>query len=124
MGSSDRLARALRTLSGRFPPPPDWEPAAERVGTENPSPDQGDGRPVPTVPAVPTKNEEAAQREADASAAWQERAAILEYDGGFSRAEAEARATAELGALLTLRDRYLILSQTDTTPQDTHDSVS
>lgn len=29
---------------------------------------------------------------------WEERAAILEYDGGLSRAEAEAQATREIQA--------------------------
>lgn len=39
----------------------------------------------------------AAEVAADALAEWEERAGIIEYDGEFSRAEAEARATAELG---------------------------
>ncbi len=97
MANSERLSRALRTLGERFPPPRGWEPSAEPVGTENASPDQTDGGPAPRVPTVPTENEEVAQSEADVWAAWEERAAILEYDGDFERAEAEARATAELG---------------------------
>ncbi len=54
---------------------------------------------VPTVPTVPTSGEKGrvCATGGEASGAWEERAAILEYDGGFSRAEAERRALAELG---------------------------
>jgi Fe-S cluster biosynthesis and repair protein YggX len=53
------------------------------------------------VPAVPGENDKqgkcaADQAAAEAWATWAERAAILEYDGGMSRAEAERRATDEL----------------------------
>lgn len=57
---------------------------------------------VPGVPGVPTVLEDhrvgaAAGGEGDRWAAWQERAAVLEYCGGFNRLEAETRATTELG---------------------------
>lgn len=36
---------------------------------------------------------------------WEERAAILEYDGGLSRAEAEAIATVEIAARKQRKDQ-------------------
>jgi hypothetical protein len=41
----------------------------------------------------------------DLAALFDERAAILEYDGGYSRAKAEALARAEIGALRRRKDR-------------------
>jgi len=43
----------------------------------------------------------------EALAEWEERAAILEYDGGFSRAEAERWAKLELWVRLGTQDRRL-----------------
>lgn len=104
MGNSAPLALALATLGVVFEAPAGWEPDAETgnraapLGTENSSPDQSDVSPVPTVPLVPTEIAMGSRRLEDgARVAWGERAAILEYDGGFDRAKAEALATAELG---------------------------
>jgi len=57
---------------------------------------------VPGAPTVPTeidKRQRCAKPEGAgaALAEWEERAAIIEFDGGMSRAEAERRATEELG---------------------------
>jgi hypothetical protein len=46
---------------------------------------------APVVPAVPAQNT-TMRIDADQWAAFEERAAIMEYDGGLSRHEAEARA--------------------------------
>lgn len=46
---------------------------------------------VPAVPVVPVQNT-TMHIDADRWAAFEERAAIMEYDGGLSRPEAEARA--------------------------------
>lgn len=46
-----------------------------------------------TLPATPDDR----RALADAIGSWEERAAILEYEAGMRRVEAEARATAELG---------------------------
>jgi len=82
----------LRDRGDRFPPPASWEQAADVVGTEKPASNQGDKVFGSHVPTVPAKNREGAQcKAADAWAAWEERAAILEYDGGLDRIEAEAR---------------------------------
>jgi len=51
--------------------------------------------PVPHVPHVPLENDNSWSEE-DWQAAFDERAAILEYDGGFPRAEAERRAREEV----------------------------
>lgn len=65
---------------------------------------QASGASVPMVPAVPTESRQrrepgSGQGDGAAYAEWEERAAILEYDGGFSRAEAERRAKLELGSI-------------------------
>ncbi len=85
----------------RFPPNPRWEPSAASVGTENDALDQSLKEPVPTVPTVPTEKQKERASAADgvAADAWwtrEERAAILEFEGGFSRIEAERRAAEEL----------------------------
>jgi hypothetical protein len=80
----------------RFPPKSRWEPPTGAVGTEIPSRDQPLAPRVPTVPTVPTEIETPPPRSAgDAHGDWEERAAILEFEGGLPRAAAEARATAE-----------------------------
>lgn len=80
----------------------DREPEFREVGTRKGEPDHAVKAVVPGVPGVPTTLEDhrvcaAAGGEGYRWAAWQERAAILEYCGGFNRLEAEARATSELG---------------------------
>ena len=78
------------------------EPNCGEVGTKLPSQNQASTAVVPGVPTVPTVFEDNHAREAtdgglDRWAAWQERAAILEYCGGLGRMAAEAAASAELG---------------------------
>lgn len=63
------------------------------------------GRAEAVSPLLPTLREHkplllarlAAMAETDRREHWQERAAILEFDGGYSRDAAEAMATKELG---------------------------
>ena len=110
MAPEDRLDRALRVLGVRRGVSCGGFPAQARGGTGL----QGNWGPkkprrfkllpesVPSDPAVPGSPQEGPQREGADDAEerfrrWEERAAIIEFDGGFDRAEAEARATAELG---------------------------
>lgn len=89
----------------RFPVIPDWEPPAADVGPAKSELDQIIAGAVPRVPRVPSgkryrSHVSAAPEtnpEAEAWATWVERAAIREYDGGMSRAEAETFAALELG---------------------------
>ncbi len=83
-------------------PAPVIEGQAEKRGLSPMSPSRpqpwGHGKPcihavVPAVPNVPTKND---MNEIDREA-FEERAAIMEFDGGLSRAEAEGLAAASLG---------------------------
>lgn len=53
---------------------------------------------VPLVPLVPLENNDAGN-EFDLRDAFEERAAVLEYDAGFPRDVAEAMARAELAGL-------------------------
>ena len=109
MATEDRLTRALRAAeerwsahrAGRFPRPEPWEPPADAEGTEKADPKLAVARPVPAVPSVPSPQEESphravAEAAAEAQAQWEERAAIIEFDGGFSRAEAEQMAAGSL----------------------------
>ena len=89
--------------SERFPPAPEWELAAGNLGTEEDEPDQALSLPVPSVPAVPGVIEEygrpaRAEPGAEECIDWEERAGVLEYEGGLSRAEAERLALAEVSA--------------------------
>ena len=82
----------------RLPPKFEWEPRAGEVATGQTLADQGVASTVTSVTSVTTekhKTEHCAR--AEALAVWEERAAILEFDGGFSRREAEQSATIELG---------------------------
>jgi hypothetical protein len=54
--------------------------------------------PVPSAVAVP------ADLPLEWHIAWDERAAIIEYDGGLPREEAEARALVEILRLIIVRD--------------------
>jgi len=87
---------------GVVPTKIDREPFSAEVGTEKGSNDQCFTGAVPTVPTVPTILEDNRVRapmmsDDDHRAAWEERAAVLEFCGGFNRLEAEIRASAELG---------------------------
>ena len=85
-----------------FPPVPRWEPRESEVGTAKTEPNQHVVGAVPTVPKVPTENDNVSQWSGpeaadDAWATLQERAGIREYEGGMSRGEAEAATVVELG---------------------------
>jgi hypothetical protein len=76
-------------------PAVEWEP-------ENSAVKQQLTEPVPGIPTVPTEFDKGVEPgSAGCGLAgmveWEERAAILEFDGGMSRREAELRAAAELG---------------------------
>jgi len=63
---------------------------------------QGFAAAVPRSPAVPIEKQDMPQRAAAEVAAaawvaWEERAAIREFEGGMSRREAEAATAQELG---------------------------
>ena len=106
-------ARWSASPAERFPVNSDWEPPAADLGTAKASPDQSLAGPVPRVPRVPSEKQHRSHRtgstetadatglrggaSAEAWAAWLERAAIREYEGGMSRAEAEVRTALELG---------------------------
>lgn len=82
------------------PPPARWGPASREVGTEKGVSGQRDKASVPTAPTVPTQNEKGPRSDVpDAHVSawleWAERAAILEYQCGRSRPEAERQATQE-----------------------------
>jgi hypothetical protein len=62
-------------------------------GTGERTKDQALSKPVPHVPPVPFKNNHAENGLADR---FEERAAILEYDGGWPRPEAERLARIEV----------------------------
>lgn len=66
-------------------------------GTEKHHHNQSLSDPVPHVPHVPLENDDGWNEE-DWHFAFEERAAILEYDGGFPREEAERRARIEIEA--------------------------
>lgn len=64
-------------------------------GTEEHTQKQSLSDRVPHVPLVPHENSQA-ENEEDLQAAFEERAAILEYDGGWTRPEAERLARIEV----------------------------
>jgi len=83
-----------------FPPPTGREPVSREVGTEKGVYSQGVKVPVPTFPPFPPRKEKGRGSnvlDAHVSAwfEWAERAAILEYGGGWTRPEAERLATLE-----------------------------
>lgn len=59
---------------------------------------------VPLVPHVPHEND-MGWNEEDWRVAFDERAAILEYDAGLSRAEAERQARRDIEVMRSQRDR-------------------
>ena len=76
-------------------PVPLCSPRRERIGEQKKSITLNV---VPHVPLVPHEND-IGWNEARWRDAFEERAAILEYDGGFSRSEAERLARIEIEAL-------------------------
>ena len=108
--ATDPLVEAVRAIherwpeaaSERFPVILDWEPQAVDVGTTKSQIDQSTSGAVPAVPRVPSENEYSSHCTAraclfDRWAAWIERAAIREHDGGMSRSEADVATALELG---------------------------
>ena len=124
MATRDRFNRAFRAIGELFPTADKWEPKSAPPGTEKPTPrsKSGGGR-FPGSQGSQRREDRAHHVESDAWAAWEERAAILEYDGGFSRAEAEARATAEPEYRSNLSGSRFFLPQTDAAPDDPKDSI-
>lgn len=104
LGEALRAAWASLSPGGleRFPVESDREPFSVGPGTakaqEIPEVNPCGSR----VPGVPGKNKDRSQHthadgDADAWAAWLERAAIREFDGGMTRAQAEAVTAVERG---------------------------
>lgn len=93
------IAAARRQFGAAAPASGNRERGFAEVGTRNSSANQTDGGSVPTGPTVPTAGEDARQHvdEIDRLAAYEERAAIMEFDGGLDRQEAERRAQEDLG---------------------------
>lgn len=105
-GTDDPLAAALKAaysalspdLAERFPVKFDWEPQLAKVGTEKRQSDHGVNPYGSQVPRVPSEKQYISEcADTDALAEWEERAAILEFDSGMSRAEAEVLTALELG---------------------------
>lgn len=99
-GQVDHQRTACVGPADQSPPPTQWGPASREVGTEKGVSGQRDKAPVPTAPTVPTQNEKGPRSDVpDAHVSawleWAERAAILEYQCGRSRPEAERQATIE-----------------------------
>lgn len=110
MATDDPLWRAIAAARARWspeapplsPPPTEWGQPSPLGGDGKGQSRQGFARSVPTVPGVTTEKQDASPRtpqEAalDAWGEWQERAAILEYEGQHARAWAEALASLECG---------------------------
>lgn|GEM_PF-5488684 len=82
-------ARWSTGVAERFPPASEWEPLAGSVGTEKFKLNQSLETAVPTVPTVPTEYGDVDDASPPLTAEQEERAAILEFDAGLSRPEAE-----------------------------------
>lgn len=98
---TDAIAAARRQFGAVAPAGGNREPEFAEVGTRISSADQTDSGAVPAGPTVPTAEKDARQPvdEIDRLAAFEERAAIMEFDGGLDREEAERRARIEAGLL-------------------------
>jgi hypothetical protein len=83
-------------------PVPHVPQVAQSWGTEREAPErehiQRVIEPVPHVPLVPLENDNGWNEE-DWRAAFNERAGILEYDGGLPRSEAERQARVEIAEM-------------------------
>lgn len=100
-GGFEPVDPEVRTPFASSPPPGGWGPASWEVGTRKGVTLQGDRSEVPTAPTVPTENEKVRSfDDADAHVAawyaWGERAAWLEFGCGWSRADAERQAAADI----------------------------
>lgn len=99
--ADDPLWAAIRALHARyspaaadkFPQTPLWERRARAAGNRQGLTPQRISEPVPTGPTVPGEKDDIAQCAiASVDGDFDERAAILEYEGGLERIEAERRA--------------------------------
>ncbi len=110
MVDDDPLWAAIRAANARwspgaldrFPVARRWEPSRASTGNHQAIDPESISAAVPSVPTVPTKKEDIQTRTGDTARdvtadEWAERAAILEFDAGLSREEAERRTFAELG---------------------------
>ena len=89
-------ARWSTSSEERFPTAGEWVPLAGTVGSDEAAPDQWLTDKVPTVPTVPTEKEDIAQASPLLTPDQEERAAILEFEGGLDRATAERLAQGRL----------------------------
>lgn len=109
--TDDPLWAAISAARARWSPEDDarspaaapWGPLVDLAGDRSALTGQGFSGAVPRVPRVPSENQYIRQRTADERAAdalgeWEERAAILEYEGGWSRKDAERLATEEIAS--------------------------
>jgi len=116
LATDDPLVEALRAAHARwsrgsaerFPVENNWEPLAAGLGTDKANKDQQLKSAVPRVPRVPSEKQYTSHCTTqpdvlEAWTAWMERAAVREYDGGMSRAEADTRTALELGPCPALR---------------------
>jgi hypothetical protein len=87
-------AHARWARVAEFPPAVEWVPLAGTVGTNDSQLKQRLEATVPTVPTVPTETEGGATAAPPMTADEEERAAILEFDGGLDRPTAERLAQA------------------------------
>ena len=109
MNTESPLWRALEAAharlagAGEFPTNRPWEPAVSGLGTEDVATYQHDNGSVPRVLCVPTQKQHrwphmASPEAVDAAAEWDERAAILEFEAGLDREEAERQTALALGS--------------------------
>jgi len=89
-------ARWSTSTEERFPRAGEWVPLSQTVGAAELAPDQWLTDKVPTVPTVPTEKEDIAQASPPLTPDQEERAAILEFEGGLDRATAERLAQGRL----------------------------
>jgi len=100
---NDLLTRAIAGARHRFGASAaasgNREPDDAEVGTGNSFVGQTTSAPVPSGPTVPSAGGHTREPddESDMLAAFEERAAIMEYDGGLDRDEAERLARIDLG---------------------------
>lgn len=110
--ADDLLWAAIRAAHARwspgsmelFPPSPRWEQQAGLVGVDIAVSDQAVACPGPTDPTDPTEKQDEwvwppPDDDPNGMGDWEERAAILEFDAGLSRCEAERLARASAVAL-------------------------
>lgn len=98
MPDLSRFASLAASIGQAVPPAvPPVPPAQTGGGTASIAPKPAENRhslvAVPPVPPVPPENSVSVQ---ELQAEYEERAAIMEFDGGLSRAEAERLAWAEV----------------------------